>query len=269
MARGVTISPEVKAVLERSTVDGKVVRLPDGQLERSLYAAVDKVLKALGGKWDRRAGGHVFADGIGAELSDALSSGFAVDRKKTIELFETPALIAATLADIAASHSGWGQQIVTILEPSAGRGRLLAAWNDALPGRCDDDNVIAIDIDAANCDAVRQQGIATMIVCGNFLALEPGQLYPLADVILMNPPFANTADIAHVTHAYQRWLAPGGILVAIMSPHWTFAEDAPSRAFRALMASAGGEDQRLPSGSFKAEGTGVETVIVTLRKGRE
>ena len=30
-------------------------------LDRKLYMKVDKVLKALGGKWDRRVGGHLFS----------------------------------------------------------------------------------------------------------------------------------------------------------------------------------------------------------------
>lgn len=264
MARGVSISPEVKAVLERSTVDGKVVRLPVGQLERSLYTAVDKVLKALGGKWDRRAGGHVFAAGIGGELADALSNGVAVDRKKTIELFETPADIAAIMATRVAQHFvDHDISYPRVLEPEAGRGRLIAAmwraWQEPV------DAMIAIDIDAANCEFLREQGDCTLIICTDFLAADADE-YGDVDAVLMNPPFSRNADIAHVTRAYEQWLAPGGILVAIMSSHWTFAEDAPSRAFRSLMEVVGGEYQRLPSGSFKAEGTGVETVIVTLRK---
>lgn len=264
MARGISISPEVKAVLERSSVWGNVVRLPDGNLERPLYAAVDKVLKALGGKWERRAGGHVFAAGIGAELTEALARGVAIDRKKTIELFETPEEIAAMMATRVAQHfEEHNISYPRILEPEAGRGRLIAAmwrsWQEPV------DAMIAIDIDAANCEFLREQGDCSLIICTDFLTADAAQ-YGDVDAVLMNPPFGRNADIAHVTRAFEHWLAPGGILVAVMSPHWTFAQDAASRAFRSLMDSVGGEYQRLPSGSFKAEGTGVETVVVTMRK---
>lgn len=268
MAQGVSISPEVRAVLERATVEqGRIVRLPEGQLDRALYAAVDKVLKALGGKWNSGVRGHVFADGVGSELTDALGSGFAVDQKKTLEFFETPPPVAKMMADIAGAVSDRMDHAIVVLEPSAGHGNLLAAFAENLD--CDGiDRVIAIDIHPANCDVLRAQGIATEIICDDFLDMHKGMMGQDCDVILMNPPFSNNQDIRHVTHAFERWLAPGGILVAIMSAHFTFSTDALSIGFRELLDVVGARDliQHLPDKSFSSSGTAVSTVMVSMRK---
>ncbi len=95
---------------------------------------------------------------------------------------------------------------------------------------------------------------------------------------MMNPPFSRNQDIRHVMRALD-FLRPGGRLVAIMSPHFTFAQDALSRTFRKLIgypdssAQGVGADQivadatveMLPAGTFTAEGTNVASVLVYIR----
>jgi hypothetical protein len=44
-------------VLKKCIVDGNVIRLPEGQLNRKLYQDVAKALELIGGKWK---GGKVF-----------------------------------------------------------------------------------------------------------------------------------------------------------------------------------------------------------------
>lgn len=39
---------EVKEVLQKCTVDGMVVKLPEGQLDRKLYEQVAKALQGIG-----------------------------------------------------------------------------------------------------------------------------------------------------------------------------------------------------------------------------
>lgn len=257
MARGVSISPDVKDVLERSSVDGNVVRLPEGQLDRALYAAVDKVLKALGGKWDRRAGGHVFASGIGGELAEALGTGFAVDQKRTQEQFFTPAAVAAKVWERALLAPG-----MHILEPSAGAGALLAE-----PIRLD------CCITAVEQDFKLVEALAALLHaqhgCGlwhtDFTEWQPTAAAPI-DRVLMNPPFSRGQDMAHVMRAFE-FLRHGGILIAVMSPHWTFATDRQSAEFRSFVARHLNHWEMLPDGSFKSSGTSVDTGILTLRKG--
>ena len=83
------------------------------------------------------------------------------------------------------------------------------------------------------------------------------------DRIVMNPPFANGQDIAHVTHALGM-LKPTGVLVAIMSAGTRFRQDRKATKFRALMTSRGAEWHDLPPDSFAEAGTGVNTCIVKV-----
>jgi predicted RNA methylase len=259
MARGVSISPEVQAVLERSVVEGNIVTLPEGQLDRALYASVDKVLKALGGKWDRRAGGHIFAAGVGGELADALGSGFAVDQKKTAEQFFTPPAVAALMFERALLHSD-----AHVMEPSAGMGALLA---EPLRLGC---FITAVERDENLAIGLRGL-IGRYHGCGvwhaDFLAWEPVAKAPI-DRVLMNPPFSRGQDMAHVERAFS-FLRPGGILVAVMSPHWTFGTDRQSEAFRQFAASHVQHWEALPEASFRSSGTGVGTGLLTLRKAEQ
>ena len=50
----------VLQILSNSTIHGNIVRLNNPQLDRDVYLKVDKALKYIGGKWNRKCGGHVF-----------------------------------------------------------------------------------------------------------------------------------------------------------------------------------------------------------------
>jgi predicted RNA methylase len=259
MPKQVAITPEVRAVLERSTVDGNVVRLPEGQLARPLYEAVDKVLKALGGKWNRGKGGHVFERGIEGQLADALASGRAVDQTRTQEQFFTPPAVAAVV---------WGRADLRddshVLEPSAGRGALLAA---PLALGC---LVTAVERDPLLVPALRGL-LGSAHGCGvweaDFTTWTPTARAPI-DRVVMNPPFSRCQDIAHVTRAFDL-LAPGGRLVAVMSPHRVRSQDRPSNDFRVMLSRLGDDAydwEDLPASSFRSSGTDVSTGIITIDK---
>jgi hypothetical protein len=79
----------------------------------------------------------------------------------------------------------------------------------------------------------------------------------------MNPPFSKRADIKHVMHAFK-FLKPGGRLVAIMSAGVSFRDDKLGTAFRSIVIGNGGTIEPNPEGSFKASGTSVSTVMVTM-----
>ena len=252
--KSITIPPEVTAVLSTATCQGNVVQLP-AQLDRKLYEATDRVLRALGGKWSKRAGGHVFPGEVdaAAALADALGTGSVIDRQKTLQLFETPPDLAARLASELPAGA-------TVLEPSAGTGRLVGAALAAGAQR-----VQAVELDAANCKAIIERYTpGAEVRQANFLTLTPPDLPP-ADAVLMNPPFKAGLDIQHVQHALQM-LKPGGSLTAIMSPHAFHAQNRAARDFRALVAELGGTVETLPAGTFKLEGTNVESRIIRLRK---
>jgi 16S rRNA G1207 methylase RsmC len=78
------------------------------------------------------------------------------------------------------------------------------------------------------------------------------------DAVVMNPPFENAADVRHIVHAL-RMVKPGGRLVAICA-------NGPRQqaVLRPLVEQHGGEWEELPADTFKAEGTGVRTALLTL-----
>jgi ParB family chromosome partitioning protein len=258
VSRGrVEISAEVADILTQSTTDGTVLTLPPGQLDRPLYQAVDKVLKALGGKWDRHAGGHRFANPVTDVLAEALGTGHVVDQKKALEQFFTPPAVATRM--VAALEF---TREARVLEPSAGGGALIEAIAKASPTAI----IHAVELDPRLCAALRAKwGLRARIDEGDFMSFQAQGSY---DFVIMNPPFSRGQDMAHVQRAFEL-LQPGGQLLAIMSPHWTFAENNAAREFRAFVGGQSHGWDALPEGAFTESGTGVSTGILTLRKAIE
>lgn len=256
----VTIPADVAAVLTRATTEGNIVRLPEGQLERGLYVAVDKVLKALGGKWNKGAGGHVFASGIGEQLATALADGHVVDVKKTLEQFFTPAGLADRMVTLARIKPG-----DLVLEPSAGNGALLRAIR-AAGAACR-----AYEIDPALRDGLRAEFFPWLsgsmpaellrqadAVGGDFMLVDAE---PEFDAVVMNPPFSRNQDVRHVRRAFD-WLRPGGRLVAIMSEHAAFSQDRESFEFMSWVDDMGASFEPLPDATFRESGTMVSTRLL-------
>ena len=89
------------------------------------------------------------------------------------------------------------------------------------------------------------------------------------DVVLMNPPFENLADIDHVRWAFDK-LKPGGTLVAIMSESVFFRDQKKPVDFRDWLVELGANVEELPEGSFTGKDsfrqTGVRARIVSIEK---
>lgn len=264
------VGQDVLEVLSECTVDGNVVKINSGQLDRPLYTAVNEILVALGGKWNRKQAGHVFADNPAEKLDDCIRTGEITSPSKN-GFFPTPKGLADQLvaeAKIESHH--------TVLEPSFGNGNLIMAAIEAG----------AKDIDGCEFNPAlvvhttkRLQALPEIaetlrptvdLYSGDFL--NATMLRPSYDRIIMNPPFEMLGDVKHVLHAYEL-LAPGGRLVAIMSPGVMFRREAPAVKLRALLESAGAgevefaEIEHLPDNSFKESGTGVNTIMLTIQKG--
>lgn len=254
MPKQVELTPEAREVLTRAAIEPLWVFLPTGKLDPAVYKAVDNFLKALGGKWNKSGQGHKFERGT-AEVAAAIAAGTATDTKKTFEQFFTPADIAEQVVDLAQIKGD-----MRVLEPSAGDGALIAAIARAHSAAI----IHAVELDPAMVAILRNKYmLRAMIGEGDFLSVH---LTPTFDRVVMNPPFGRGADMAHVTRALSL-LKPGGILVAIMSPHWTFASDSAALRFRGLVNDHSHDWTPLPDGSFKASGTNVSTGILTIRKG--
>lgn len=165
------------------------------------------------------------------------------------QLFPTPRDLAARMVQLAKLEPG-----MRMLEPSAGTGALLAAVREATGGSV---TRTAVEIDARLCDALRIKEEGATIINRDFR--QCGEELGQFDAVIMNPPFADAQDIAHILHA-KKYLKAGGVLVAICA-------NGPrqNEVLRPLIELTGGHWEVLPSGTFETSGTMVVTVLMVYR----
>lgn len=251
MPKQLTVSDDVMGVLRRSQLTHDRVQLPKEILPRPLYIRVNQILEAAGGRWDRKAKAHVFPHDPRPVLGIAVESGAIsfTDRKQEYQQFFTPPGLAARVVEEAEVARG-----MSVLEPSAGAGAL-AGPVSSLGAR-----LTCVEIDPELAEALRRRGYSP-VHTADFLQW---QNFGLFDRVVMNPPFTRNQDIQHVSHAFAM-LKGGGRLVSIMSPHFTFASDHASLAFREMVTKHGFW-KKLPDCAFAESGTNVNTVLVVLDK---
>jgi 16S rRNA G1207 methylase RsmC len=170
--------------------------------------------------------------------------------------FPTPRALAEeliALADIRAEH--------LVLEPSAGRGAIAGLLAEVVPA----ERLYLVERDPTHHQALERAGYRPpQLICGDFLTTTalPGRF----ERIVMNPPFEQRQDVAHVMHAY-RLLSPGGRLAAITSAGVAFRTDAATRGLHELIErSDGGSITENPPDAFKESGTSVNTLTIALTK---
>ena len=253
--RTTKLSTEVLAILSSAKIEGNVVKLTCGNLSiskegRKLYLDVNAALEAIGGKWNRKAQGHIFANDPEDALDNAILTGEVTSPNKN-GYFPTPKAIVMKLCDLADIQPGQ-----CALEPSAGQG----AISTELYHR--GAKVFACELLEANGKVLLGDGMPPISLFSepDFMKLETTQRF---DRVVMNPPFEKRQDVFHVRKAFDM-LVPGGRLVSVMSAGVKFREDRIGREFRDFVQSHEGEIIDLPEGSFKESGTGVNTVIVVM-----
>lgn len=228
--------------------DGCLGKITGGQLERKLYERVNKALDAMGGKWNRKAGGHVFATDPRPMVEGLLDNGsLTVERDG---FFETPRAVVDRMLEHVAC-----KDYHRVLEPSAGMGaiaRILEHYHGA--------SVTVCEKNQHRRQHLMREGYLVH-PCTDFLLMTDGCF----DRIYMNPPFEEGQDIDHVMHAYTL-LASGGAMVSVMGEHAFFANDRKSVDFRAWLEEVDGYSEKLPPGSFRESGTGVETRLVVVKR---
>ncbi|WP_338578692.1 DUF4942 domain-containing protein (plasmid) [Brevundimonas olei] len=187
--------------------------------------------------------GDASADASGPVTSRAPATGFS--------FFPTPeALVERVMSDSQI------QRGMTVLEPSAGTGAL--AYPAAEAGAL----VTAVEIQSAFAAELASSGRFTRVLQDDFLQLTP-EMIGRYDRVVMNPPFCRGRDVDHVRHALK-FVAPGGLLVAIMAAGVAYREDAATVALRSAVDAAGGRIIDLPERSFSSVGTNVNTCLVTI-----
>jgi protein-L-isoaspartate O-methyltransferase len=172
------------------------------------------------------------------------------------QLFPTPPHLAARMVELAQIEPGH-----RVLEPSAGTGVLCKAITAAQPTA----QVFAVEINTQLCELLSQninppedaaEGICKNVLEGDFLEVD--DLGNQWDRIVMNPPFADGADIKHISHALKH-LKPGGRLVAICA-------NGPrqNEKLRPVVEAHDGLWQELPADTFMSSGTSVRTVLLSM-----
>ena len=248
-----TIPAAALEILASCRVTGSTLYLPPHQLPRPLYEQVNKVLEGLGGKWSRRERGHVFPFPPSEAVEGALATGTYSRIRESFGFFPSPPAVVARLMELANVHPG-----MLCLEPSAGTGNIARALARVVGKH----NVTCVELQGNLIDQLIALGFPN--VCrANFLAPNP-HLFRRYDRALMNPPFAGQADIDHVLHAWE-CVKPGGRLVSVMSPAFTFRTNRKSTEFAAFVEQFGTWEEN-PEGAFRESGTDVRTVNVVVEK---
>ncbi len=245
------IKPEIVEILSRCDVQGDSVRLPDGQLDRKTYEAVNKALEAIGGKWKGgKIKAHIFPRDVSEDFMALVDSGEYTDQKKELSFFPTPAAVVDRMIELAAYP---GSSLMT-LEPSAGKGAIV----EKVPGNC-----VMVEVDALKCETLFER-FGYPPENADFLEWHPAPDV-FFDRVLMNPPFNKRDEDQHVCRAFDM-LKSGGILVAILPEGWFFREDKKAVNFRDFTKHFGIHEEELDPGAFKESGTMIKTRIVVLRK---
>jgi protein-L-isoaspartate O-methyltransferase len=192
-----------------------------------------------------RATNDEIATAIGA-MKETLRAGVQV--VSAPQLFPTPAELAARVVEAANIEPG-----MCVLEPSAGTGNLVRAVLDRV-----DTEVLAYEINSGLCSQLSRTfpSYKLQARCKDFLEVTDFMgCYPR---VIMNPPFANGADIQHIEHAVK-FLAPGGRLVAICA-------NGPRQQakLKPMAEQSGGYYEELPAGAFEQAGTGVNTALLVI-----
>ena len=239
------VSNDVISVLESGEAQGNKFYLPQTQLNRKLYQSTNKVLSALGGKWNRKQGAHVFDGDITDAIEQVLSTGEYTDKKKQFQFFETPQNIVDMVIERAGNIAD-----KSVLEPSAGRAAIASKVNAK--------ELHVIEIMDDNRAFLVESGYR--VVASDFMAPNFEDSY---DIILANPPFTRQQDVDHVTKMIK--LAKEKV-VAIMSPSFTFRDNKKSVEFRALLDKYQATIEKIGAGEFKSSGTMIDTVLVTINK---
>lgn len=161
------------------------------------------------------------------------------------QLFPTPQVIADKMVNYLNPEAG-----DKILEPSAGTGNLLKAMIDQ---GCTKDQLSIAEINGALSNQLAKD--YGRVYPGDFLDRGHWELGGYFDKIIMNPPFKNGEDIKHIKHALSM-LTLRGTLVALCA-------NGPRQRDALLNLADHWED--LPAGSFKNQGTNVNTALLVIR----
>ena len=248
------IADNILDILGECRTEGNTLYLPEGQLDRATYQAVNKVLESIGGKWNRKAKGHIFADGDPAELLvNVILAGEITDLKKQYQFFPTPRPVAEKMCELAELDS-----TCTVLEPSCGKGDLADVIFEAGVKQ-----VCGLELNP-DMEQYLSKKPYTVITGVDFLQYVKDTTKEWSRIV-MNLPFSRQQDIDHILTAYGI-LRPGGILVSVVSESPFFRTNKKSVEFREFLEAHEAVIEPVAEGAFKESGTMVRTRLVKIIK---
>jgi len=250
-SENMNIDQNILTILTNSKIEDKVLYLPPERLERKLYEKVNMVLSQIGGKWNRKQGGHVFEDDPADAIDQILLTGQVLDRKKEFQFFPTPKKIAEEICEMANIDNQ-----CDCLEPSAGTGNIAEVMKTYSPK-----SLTVIELDESNNRYLKDK-YSLCIIGQDFLLWETKNKY---DRIVMNPPFSKKQDVKHILKAWEL-LKPKGILVSILSPSPFYCNDKLSQDFREFLDRNNATVKDFSEGEFKESGTAIRTKCIRVVK---
>lgn len=241
-------------ILQKCTVDGNIVRLPEGQLDRKLYQEVAKSLELIGGKWKGgKVMGFIFPNDP-TELLEQIANGENRNLKKEFQFFATP----DDVSDWIVNEFAFLQSNFKVLEPSAGQGSIIKAIQRLIP---------EINVDYCELMDVNRTFLSkipnTTFLQDDFLTLNGKENY--YDLIVANPPFSKNQDIDHIRKMHE-CLNKGGRIVTIASTHWQLSNNKKETEFRNWLEKLEASTYYFPKGTFKESGTMVSSVLIVIDK---
>lgn len=230
----------------------------DIQLEREEYVRYADVLARFGGKWNKKANGHVFDGDVSPYLDLYLTTGELPD-KNPLAFFYTPENVVDTIFAEMGQYIGFSS--LRYLEPSAGTGSIVSRLLQE-----GSENITAVELDPYRFKILENKNIpGVRLINADFLT---HQFEDVFDVIIMNPPFSvdgnATCYIDHIKKAYSL-LAAGGILASVVPVGWITSSIKKQKEFREWVY-ANGYYFRLDEKSFKESGTLVGCAIIVTEK---
>ena len=235
----------MEEIIKQGTLEDGIYKLPNIKLDRKLYLDIAKHLEFLGGKWTRGKQGFVFDRNINS-IKKLLGNNIKL--KKDIQLFETPEKLADMLCEYAELDN-----YQTILEPSAGRGRIIKAIQKKCSCQID-----YCEINEVNREYLNYNGL--MFLGGDFLTIDDKKYTR----IIANPPFSKNQDIDHILKMYSL-LEDNGILVSIASNHWKNSSNKKETLFREFLEEKNAEIIEIEQGEFKQSGTNISACIIIIK----
>ncbi len=171
---------------------------------------------------------------------------------KTIR--DTPEHVAKLIlkeADIA--------YVDTILEPSAGDGRIL----DILQARYDHKlNIDAVELNKEKCDKLVEKGYNAFNM--DFLNFNTKDfVHQKYTKIIAAPPFKDNIDLKHIMHMYEMLKYPG-TLVSLTTPYWLTNNESHQVEFRKWLKGKSYTLTMLLDNSFMEKGKTVPTAIIKI-----